>query len=99
MEIKIQAVKFTATEKLEAYINKKLQKLSKLNDDIVFADVFLKVTKPESAENKEVEIKIQTKSGDFYASKTSNTFEESTDMVIDALEKQLEKHKEKLRNK
>ena len=99
MEIRIQAIKFTATEKLEAYIDKKLQKLTKANEDIVFIDVFLKVTKPEAADNKEVEIKIQTKSGDFYASKTSDTFEESTDLVIDALEKQLAKHKEKLRSK
>ena len=99
MEIKIQAVKFTATEKLEAYIDKKLQKLTKANDDILFIDVFLKVTKPEAADNKEVEIKIQSKNGDFFASKTSDTFEESTDLVIDALEKQLAKNKEKLRSK
>ena len=97
MEIRIQAIKFSATEQLETYINKKLQKLVKANEDLVFIDVFLKVTKPESADNKEVEIKIKCKHTDFFASKVSNSFEESTDMVIDALEKQLSKHKEKLR--
>ncbi len=99
MEIRIQAVKFTATEKLEAYINKKLQKMAKLSDDIVSIDVYLKVTKPETAQNKEVEIKVQAPNVEFFASKVSDTFEESTDLAVDAIDKQIVKHKEKLRMK
>ena len=53
MEIKIQSIHFTATEKLQEYIDKKVSKLEKAND-IVRADVILKVVKPETAMNKEV---------------------------------------------
>ena len=99
MEIKIQSIKFDATEKLETYITKKLAKLEKMHEDMMTVDVTLKVTKPETAQNKEVEIKIQMPGAEFFASKVTDTFEESTDLVVDALDKQLVKHKEKLRSK
>ena len=99
MEIKIQSIKFDATEKLEAYIQKKVAKLEKISDDIIAVDVYLKVTKPETAQNKEVEIKIQVPGAEIFASKVSDTFEESTDLAVDALDKQLVKHKEKMRSK
>ncbi|MDR0872943.1 MAG: ribosome-associated translation inhibitor RaiA [Prevotellaceae bacterium] len=99
MEIKIQSIKFDATEKLEAYIQKKVAKLEKISEDIIAVDVYLKVTKPEAAQNKEVEIKIQVPGTEIFASKTSDTFEESTDLVVDALDKQLAKYKEKQRAK
>ena len=57
MEIKIQSIHFTATEKLQEYIDKKVSKLEKAND-IVRADVILKVVKPETAMNKEVGINV-----------------------------------------
>ncbi|GAK37164.1 ribosome hibernation protein YhbH [Bacteroides graminisolvens DSM 19988 = JCM 15093] len=37
--------------------------------------------------------------GEFYASKVCDSFEQSVDEALEALEKQLVKHKEKLRNK
>ena len=59
----------------------------------------LKVVKPETAENKEAGIKVMIPNGEFYASKICNTFEESVDLSVEALEKQLVKHKEKQRSK
>ena len=53
MEIKIQAIHFEATEKLEKFIEKKLAKLAKFNDEIGRIEVSLKVVKPETAMNKE----------------------------------------------
>jgi len=99
MEIKIQSIKFDATEKLETYINKKLAKLDKVCENIISADVYLKVTKPEAAQNKQVDIKMQVPGAEIFASKISDTFEESADLVVDALDKQLAKYKEKLRSK
>ena len=99
MKIKIQAIGFSATEQLETFINKKISKLEKFFDDIVSVDVNLKVVKPESAQNKEVDIKVKVPNSEFFASKTSDTFEESTDVAVEALEKQLAKHKEKQRPK
>ena len=53
MEIKIQAIHFEATEKLEQFIEKKISKLTKFNDEIGRVEVSLKVVKPETAMNKE----------------------------------------------
>ena len=55
MKFRIQSINFDATEKLEAYINKKAMKLSKVFDEIMTMDVYLKVVKPETATNKEAE--------------------------------------------
>jgi putative sigma-54 modulation protein len=47
MEIRIQAINFDASEQLEAFIEKKVSKLQKFFDDILSAEVTLKVIKPE----------------------------------------------------
>ena len=99
MEIRIQSIHFDATEQLQAFIQKKVSKLEKYYEDIKKVEVSLKVVKPEVAENKEAGIKILITNGEFYASKICNTFEESVDVCIEALEKQLVKYKEKQRSK
>ena len=43
------------------------------------------------------EIKLEYPGGPLFAKKQSKTFEESTDLVIDALKKQITKQKEKKR--
>ncbi|NDW13537.1 ribosome-associated translation inhibitor RaiA [Bacteroides sp. 214] len=99
MEIRIQSIHFDASEQLQAFIQKKAAKLEKFYDDIKTVEVSLKVVKPESATNKEAGIKIYAPNAEFYASKVCNTFEEAVDEGLEALEKQLAKHKEKTRKK
>lgn len=99
MKLRIQSINFDATASLESYINKKTTKIEKFFDEIQTIDVYLKVVKPETATNKEVEIKISIPNVDFFASKTCDSFEEAVDLTIDALEKQIRKHKEKSTNK
>lgn len=94
MDIRIQALHFDATEALQAFITKKLDKLSRFVDTADKAEVILKVTKPESKNNKEASIKLHAKGQEYYADKVADTFEEAVDMVIDALKRQIEKHKE-----
>jgi ribosomal subunit interface protein len=95
MKLRIQSINFDATTTLESYINKKMLKLEKNFDDIINIEVYLKVVKPESATNKEAEIKVSIPNVDFFASKTCDTFEEAVDLTLDALDKQIRKHKEK----
>lgn len=96
MEIKIKAIHFDATSKLEEFINKKAQKLARRNESIGLFDVALKVVKPETAMNKEASIKLTVPNADdLFASKTADTFEEAVDLAIDALDRQLVKLKEK----
>ncbi|HRG03707.1 MAG: ribosome-associated translation inhibitor RaiA [Paludibacteraceae bacterium] len=99
MKFRIQSINFDATEKLEAYINKKAMKLSKVFDEIMTMDVYLKVVKPETATNKEAEIKVTAPNVEFFASKTCDTFEEAVDLGLEAIEKQVIKYKEKLAKK
>ena len=82
-----------------AFIQKKTAKLEKYCDDINKVEVSLKVVKPETAMNKEASIKVLVPNGEFFAEKVSDTFEESVDVCVDALSKQLTKYKEKLRGK
>lgn len=99
MEIRIQDVHFDATEALKSFIQKKVSKLEQYYDGIIAAEITLKVVKPETAANKEAQIRLVVAGQDLFASKTSDTFEEAIDGNVDALQKQLIKFKEKIRAK
>lgn len=99
MEIRIQSIRFDATDQLEAFVQKKVSKLERFYDGIIAADVALKVVKPESANNKEASIRLEIKNNDCFAEKTSDTFEGAIDEAVAALESQLERVKEKLKER
>lgn len=91
MKITIQSIKFDATEKLVEYTEKKVGKLERFTDSET-AEVVFKVTKPQTANNKEVALKI----GGLHAEKVADTFEEAIDGVVDAIKTQIEKKKNKV---
>ena len=93
MKIKIQSIHFTPNSKLIKFINKKIEKVTSIDDSIIKIDVFLKIDRPESPINKIVEIRIHTSKGERFAKKQCDTFEESVDLSIQALRKQVLKHK------
>ena len=99
MEIRIQAIHFDAAERLEAFIQKKVSKLEQFYDGILSAEVVLRVIKPETANNKQVRIRLTIKNNDCFAEKANDTFEEAVDAAVVALEKQLVKIKKKIRTK
>ncbi len=99
MEIKIQSIHFDATEKLQAFIDKKVAKLEKTFEDIQKVDVQCKVVKPATAQNKEVSMTVTVPGSTLFVEKISDTFEESTDLCVDSMKVQLQKYKEKLRNR
>ena len=96
MEATIKAIHFDISEKLTAFVNKKIEKLCRKYDFINGVEVNLRLVKPETAMNKEAGIKISVPGGEEpFASKTADTFEEAVDLCIAALETQLEKYKDK----
>jgi ribosomal subunit interface protein len=100
MEVKINSVHFTPDQKLVDFVNKKVSKLDTFFDGIINAEVTMKVLKPETANNKISELRISIPAnGYLFAKKQADTFEEATDLAIDAVRKQLGKYKEKLKNK
>ena len=94
MQIDINAVHFKADKQLEKFITGKLQKLSKFHENVLEGDVMLKLENTDKPENKIVEIRLKLKKNELISCKQSKTFEESTDLAIEALRKQLEKVKE-----
>ena len=99
MEIKIQSIKFDATEKLQAFVEKKIAKLEKTYDDIKNVEVQLKVVKPATAMNKEVSLSVAVTGTTLFVDRTCDTFEEGVDQCVDAMKVQLVKFKEKQRSR
>lgn len=95
MEIAIHSIHFEASQKLEGFIQKKVNRLAKFNDSIVSADVILKVVKPETAANKDASIKILAPGNEFFAQEIADTFEKAIDKCVEKLERQVVKSKEK----
>jgi putative sigma-54 modulation protein len=100
MDIKMHSIRFDADEKLLSFIDTKVKKLPTVYDDILGAEIFLRLDKDTSdRENKLVEIKLDVKGQSVFAKKQCKTFEEATDLSIDALKRQLVKRKGKTRKK
>jgi putative sigma-54 modulation protein len=99
MNIAIQSVHFDASTQLKEFIEKKVSKLDKFSDQIIGAEVILKVVKPEVANNKEASVKLNVKNGELFANKIADTFEEAVMLSVEALEKQVLKIKEKIQIK
>lgn len=100
MNIKINDVHFNADQKLVDFINKKVSKLETFFDGIISVEVILKVIKPETSNNKEVELKISIPTKDYlFAKKQADSFEEAIDLSVDAVKRQLSKYKERLHDK
>lgn len=99
MEIKIQSIHFDATEKLQAFIEKKIAKLEKTYEDIKKVEVQLKVVKPATALNKETSLNVTVPGTTLFVEKTCDTFEEGVDLCVDAMRVQLAKFKEKQRER
>ena len=100
MEVIINSVHFDADQRLLDFINKKVNKMDTFFDGIINAEVTLKVLKPETPKNKISEVKLSIPAnGYLFAKKEADSFEEATDLALDAMRKQLTRYKEKIKNK
>jgi putative sigma-54 modulation protein len=97
MKVNINSVHFKTDRKLDSFITEKVEKLSDLYDGIIGSEVTLRVNNGEDHDNKIAEIRLLVPGNDLFAKKQSKSFEEATDIAVDALRKQLSKHKEKQR--
>jgi len=97
MNVKIQSVKFDADQKLVDFIQLKLSKIGRFADNILSADVTLKIDKDDEAGNKVAIVKIDVAGDELLAERRCKTFEEAIDLCLDAIKKQIDKYKEKRR--
>ena len=96
MKVMINSVHFKADQKLEEFITQKVEKLCTKYSEVINAEVSLKLDNTDTPENKIADIRLVLRGDDLFASKQSKSFEESTDVAVDALKKQLEKYKGKI---
>ena len=95
MNINIKAIHFDATQKLEEFINKKVEKLAKKVGENETVDVQLKVVKPQTAMNKEISISLNYQGKKLYVEKTADSFEDGILQALDSINVQIEKLKDR----
>ena len=96
MKVKVSSLHFTADKKLIDFANEKVSKLEKFYDKIIDSNIVFRVDNAEDRENKLAEIKLNIPGKELFAKKQSESFEKSVDEAVEALRRQLKKHKEKL---
>lgn len=97
MDVNITTVHFSISEDLENFTQKKIAKAIAKHDDVVSANVTMKLTKPETINNKEAEIRVNVPGAELFAKKAADTFEEAVDVSLEAIKRQLQRRKEKLK--
>jgi putative sigma-54 modulation protein len=95
MKITVQSIHFTADQKLLDFIQRKVDKLETFFDHIISGEVYLKLENVENEANKVTEIKLMLPGNQIFAKEKCKSFEEATDLVMESLRKQIEKHKTK----
>jgi putative sigma-54 modulation protein len=95
MDFKVHSIHFDADQKLIDFIRAKVEKLNQFYGNIIAAEVFLRLENSKDNENKVTEIKLFIPGNDLFAKRNSKSFEESADLVVEALRRQLRKTKGK----
>ena len=93
MDTQMHAIHFKADRKLLTFIQERLNKLEQFNDQIVSAEVYLRLDNDRDKENKITEIKLHVPGKDLFAKKQCKSFEEATNVAVEALRRQIMKDK------
>jgi putative sigma-54 modulation protein len=101
MKLQVHSIHFDADQKLLAFIQAKLNKLDQFSDRITSGEVFLRLGKGESSKvlTKQLDVKIHVPGGYLFVKEEGRTFEEATDLAIEALKAQMKRYKDKSREK
>ena len=96
MNISVKAIHFNADSKLVAFIEEKLQRLSKYFDREITAEVHLKLQSTGSPVRQKItEIHLHVPGGWIVDKKSDLTFESALTASVDTLKRQLIRFKEK----
>lgn len=97
MEVNVQFVKMPTSESMEAFVNKRLEKLAKRYEWIIKADVFYKIENDPKGKGKICDIKLSLPGPQIFATSDEVSYEAATDETIRDIEKQLKKRKSELK--
>jgi len=96
MNLHIQSIHFNASDDLT---NRVEEKLGKLNTHYPFITNTYVYLRKDTGDGETVEVESRLKSaGEIFAKATDATFETALDQVLDKIERQLRKHKDKIQN-
>jgi putative sigma-54 modulation protein len=96
MKLQMHSIRFDADEKLIQFIQKKADKLDTFFDRIIDGEVFMRLDKDNNMENKIIEIKLNIPKNQLFVKERAKSFEAASDQAIEALRKQIIKHKDKI---
>lgn len=99
MKITIQALHFTASDRLKDYIARKCNKLDVFFDRILSGEVRLSLQQENGANTKQVEIVLHVPGDTLVASDQGQSFEAAVDTATDKLKVQLKRYKERMRER
>ena len=91
MQIQIHSIHFDADAKLLEFVRAKLEKLQTFNNELQHCEVFLRIEKSDSRDNKLVEVKAHLPGHDLFAKRHGSSFEAAMDEVHEALRRQVVK--------
>ena len=90
MEIRIQSLKFDADQKLLDFVEKKVSKIGKFDDQITGVEVVLSLL--EKPDNKDVKLIVHIPGGSQVIERNAKTFEEAVNDCADAMKEKLTRH-------
>jgi putative sigma-54 modulation protein len=93
----MRAVHFDADQSLLSFIQQKMDKLDTFYDRITSGEVILKLDKNENnkVHTKLLEVKLYVPGGQMFVKEQGSTFEEATDLAMEALKMQVKRFKDK----
>ncbi|WP_039053917.1 ribosome hibernation-promoting factor, HPF/YfiA family [Sphingobacterium sp. T2] len=97
MNVTVQSIKFDADRKLIEFIKKKTSKLEQFLDNIIEGVCYLRLENVGDEANKIVELKFNIPGSQLFAKAQAKSFEEATDLAVESLRRQINKHKTKTR--
>ena len=97
MNVTVQSIKFDADQKLIDFIKRKTSKLEQFLDNIIEGVCYLRLENVEDEANKVVELKFNIPGSQLFAKAQAKSFEEATDIAVESLRRQINKHKTKTR--
>jgi len=95
MQVSITGHHVEVTEALKAYVEEKIQKIKRHFDNVVDVHVILTVEKLQ----QKAEAAVQVSGAKLYAEDTQEDMYAAIDFMVDKLDRQIVKHKEKLQNR
>lgn len=92
MEIRIKSLKFDASDKLVAFVEKKVARIEKFFDS---ATQVAEVTLENAKEGKIAKLYVHVPGGDLMIERVADTFENAITGCVDAMKEKLTRAKEK----